>query len=192
MLHAQSIVVSSIFGELYSDNGGKSFAPSTGGGTSQSVRYIGTNGDGGLKFGVTGQYGAVEGVGISVDGGKTFKTFDAKLDTEARYGAFPSDNVWYVAAGTWPGGNDDDGGDVSAHRNGFWAARNKVRAPNASPSPQAGYQAQISKTSDGGATWKSVFSANNQFYVRVLGWLCGCGTVCTDVVACAHARRVIH
>lgn len=59
---SQTIVVSSIFGELYSDDAGKSFKPSTGGGTSQSVRYIGVNGDGGLKFGVTGQYGAVNGV----------------------------------------------------------------------------------------------------------------------------------
>jgi hypothetical protein len=57
----QSVVVSSIFGELYSDDAGQSFKPSTGGGTSQSVRYIGVNGDGGLKFGVTGQYGAVNG-----------------------------------------------------------------------------------------------------------------------------------
>jgi hypothetical protein len=56
-----TIVVSSIFGELYSDDAGASFAASFGGGTSQSVRYIGVNGDGGLKFGVTGQYFSVEG-----------------------------------------------------------------------------------------------------------------------------------
>jgi hypothetical protein len=42
----QSIVVSSILGELYSDDAGASFQQSTGGGTSQSVRFIGTNGDG--------------------------------------------------------------------------------------------------------------------------------------------------
>jgi hypothetical protein len=40
------------------------------------------------------------GVGISVDGGQTFKTFNAQLTTEARYGAFPTDTTWYVAAGT--------------------------------------------------------------------------------------------
>ena len=123
----QTIVVSSIFGELYSDNAGASFSPSVGGGTSQSVRYLGVNGDGGLKFGVTGQYGNVQGVccsppvwrvrpapscpvwchcagaGISVDGGKTFKAYSAGLTTDARYGAFPSDSVWYVAAGTCAG-----------------------------------------------------------------------------------------
>jgi hypothetical protein len=40
------------------------------------------------------------GVGISVDGGKTFKAYPAGLTADARYGAFPSDSVWYVAAGT--------------------------------------------------------------------------------------------
>ncbi len=57
-----SIVVSSPFGEMYSDDAGASFSASFGGGTSQSVRYIGVNGDGGLKFGVTGTYFSVEGV----------------------------------------------------------------------------------------------------------------------------------
>jgi hypothetical protein len=33
------------------------------------------------------------GVGLSVNGGKTFKTFDAKLTTGARYGAFPTVGV---------------------------------------------------------------------------------------------------
>ena len=40
-----------MFGELYSTNDGASFAGSTGGGTSQSVRFVGVNGDGGEKFG---------------------------------------------------------------------------------------------------------------------------------------------
>lgn len=120
---AQTIVVSSIFGELYSTNGGASFSQSLGGGTSQSVRYLGVNGDGGLKFGVTGQYGNAQGiycagfrfstslmlynscyvgVGISTDGGALFKTYNAGITCDARYGAFPSDTQWYVAAGDWP------------------------------------------------------------------------------------------
>ena len=39
------------------------------------------------------------GAGVSVDGGKTFTVYDTKLTCDARYGAFPSDSVWYVAAG---------------------------------------------------------------------------------------------
>jgi hypothetical protein len=53
--------VSSLFGELYSTDAGRSFQLSRGGGVSQSVRYIGLNGDGGKKFGVTGQYGRKQG-----------------------------------------------------------------------------------------------------------------------------------
>ena len=53
----QTIVVSSVFGELYSDDGGATWAHSTGGGPSQSVRYFGTTGDGGKKFGVAATYG---------------------------------------------------------------------------------------------------------------------------------------
>ena len=39
-----------------------------------------------------------QGVGISNDGGALFKTYDAKLTTEARYGAFPATNTWCVHA----------------------------------------------------------------------------------------------
>ena len=39
-----------------------------------------------------------QGVGISTDGGALFKTYDAKLTTEARYGAFPATNTWCVPA----------------------------------------------------------------------------------------------
>jgi hypothetical protein len=79
----QTIVVAGIFGELYSDDGGLSYNPSFGGGFSQCVRYLGTNGDGGLKFGVAGQYFNTQGAGVTVDGGKTFTTYDAKLQTYA-------------------------------------------------------------------------------------------------------------
>jgi hypothetical protein len=50
-------------------------------------------------------YELQSGAGISVDGGKTFKTYNAQLTTDARYGAFPSDSTWYIAAGNWPSDN---------------------------------------------------------------------------------------
>ena len=48
---------------------------------------------------VCGVLPAAPGAGVSVDGGKTFTVYDTKLTCDARYGAFPSDSVWYVAAG---------------------------------------------------------------------------------------------
>jgi len=181
-----TIVISSIFGELYSDDAGASFQPSTGGGTSQSVRFLGTDGDGGLKFGVTGQYGLfteTNGVGISVDGGKTFKVYDANMQTEARYGAFPSDTTWYVTGGTWSGeGSDDDPAqdDVPVDGikmprrkkivyNGKSVVRQRPRHPKAAPAN--GYQAQITVTNDGGATFKSVFNVSNEFYFNAIDCL---------------------
>jgi len=192
-----TVVVSSIFGELYSDDAGGSFQPSVGGGTSQSVRFLDTNGDGGLKFGVTGQYGNVQGVGISVDGGKTFKTYDAKLTTEARYGAFPTDTTWYVAAGEWPDSGDDTPTDdpamddtaapIRRHKykyNGRSLARQKPGAPKAET---GSYQAQITVTTDGGATFKTIFNETNTFYFNGIdcqpdnaNWCCAVGEADSD------------
>jgi len=195
-----TIVVASIFGELYSTNGGTSFSASTGGGTSQSVRFLGVNGDGGKKFGVTGQYGAVNGVGLSVDGGATFTAYDAKLTTDARYGAFPSDTQWYCAGGTWPDeGNDDDPNNDDPTDD---QAKKKVSIPKRlrksrlqkanghmmskmselNAAPTGSYEAQITKTSDGGATWTTVFNVSNQFYFNSIDcqpsnpdWCCALG-----------------
>ena len=52
----QTVVVTTVFGEQYSDDGGKTFANSTGGGVSMSVRFLGANGDGGMKYGAAGTY----------------------------------------------------------------------------------------------------------------------------------------
>jgi len=49
---------------------------------------------------------AANGVMISHDQGQSFEFFNISvLRTWARYGAFPSDNVWYVTAGHWPNDN---------------------------------------------------------------------------------------
>jgi hypothetical protein len=49
---------------------------------------------------------ASNGVMVSHDQGQIFEFFNISvLRTWARYGAFPSDNVWYVTAGHWPNDN---------------------------------------------------------------------------------------
>ena len=52
----QSVVASTVFGEIYSDNAGKTWHNSTGGGVSLSVRFLGQNGDGGMKYACSGTY----------------------------------------------------------------------------------------------------------------------------------------
>jgi len=199
-----TIVVASVFGEMYSTNAGASFQQSTGGGTSQSVRYVGVNGDGGEKFGVTGQYFNTEGVGFSIDGGASFTVYDAKLTTEARYGAFPTDDTWYVAAGEWPSnGNDDDPQDLNVKSPTKYLSRRFRKSrlqkadghmmrnlgeleaevlPTMGAVPGAGYQAQITKTTDGGKTFKTMFNESNHFYFNSIdcqpnneNWCCAVG-----------------
>jgi len=179
-----SVVVSSEAGELYSSDGGKTFHLSVGGGLSQSVRHIGPNGAGGHKFAVTGDYEArhKDGVAISVDSGRSFTPFDANLFTPARYGAFPTDTAWYVASGEWPQApqptsDDDDGGKLRGAS--FLARKSQIFSSNgrltyrpgqsleATADDTAGdgqYCAQLSKSSDGGITWKTLFAENGTFY----------------------------
>lgn len=54
-----TVIVAGIGGEMYSQDDGKTWRHSIGGGISQSVRYIGPIGKGdGLHFGIAGQHGA--------------------------------------------------------------------------------------------------------------------------------------
>ena len=50
-----------MLGEMYTEDGGKTFQRSRGGGISLNARYIGLNGDGGHKYGIVGQYGRKNG-----------------------------------------------------------------------------------------------------------------------------------
>ena len=53
--------------------------------------------------------------------------------------------------------------------------------PRAAPAPTGSYQAQITKTTDGGATWTTVFNVTNQFYVRRDDRSVGCVCMCICV-----------
>jgi photosystem II stability/assembly factor-like uncharacterized protein len=156
----KTIVISSIFGELYSNDDGKSFRPAYGGGMSQSVRYFGKNGDGGHKFGCAGSYtNGKQGVSVSTNSGKAFTHFLAPdLVTDARYAAFPSDNVWYIAAGQFPSN--------TGRKTEFKHANGSYRLGDFGGADTAGYAAQIVKTEDGGKTWKSLFLENGTFYAN--------------------------
>jgi hypothetical protein len=59
------------------------------------VRYFGKDGNGGEKFGCAGTYFGKQGSAITTDGGQFFvRANDAGLFTFARYGAYPSDDVF--------------------------------------------------------------------------------------------------
>eukprot|EP00051_Salpingoeca_urceolata_P027783 m.483263 g.483263 ORF g.483263 m.483263 type:complete len:383 (+) comp22851_c0_seq1:121-1269(+) len=166
----ESVVITSVFGEMFSTDDGQHWLPSIGGGTSQSVRAI-AKGDG-KHFGVAGQFGKREGVAVSDNGGQTFHAMEAGLSTEARYAAYPTDDVWYVSAGQWP----EDGKprhpkrrSELQHENGTWPTHFEPKAQVGD-----GYMAQISKTEDGGKTWNVVYSdLNSTFYFNGIDCFAG-------------------
>jgi hypothetical protein len=126
-----------------------------------------SNGGGLWKNGV-----AVASSLASVSNGQqalNFNYYDIGLDYNqgyiARYGAFPTQNTWYVASGAWPNQAVQYDASRVSHRvrivpsttapvNRFISAQNLLR----------GYVGAISKTTDGGATWTKMFDSNGQYY----------------------------
>jgi len=178
-----SALVTSVFGEMYSDDGGNTWGHSRGGGISQCARHFGAGKDG-QKFGTAGQYDAQKfnGVGVSLDGGKTIKAYNANLFTEARYAAFPTDTTWYVTAGEWPQApppppppSVDIGVKPPVRTRPIRPRRSQLQdADGYYPSTYQpfnhlqlqddGYAAQIAVTQDAGNTWTTVFAQNGTFY----------------------------
>eukprot|EP00039_Didymoeca_costata_P017967 m.331551 g.331551 ORF g.331551 m.331551 type:complete len:417 (-) comp16753_c0_seq1:51-1301(-) len=198
----ETVIVTSVFGELYSNDGGKTFKHSIGGGTSQSVRYVGHLGEGdGLHFGIAGAKiaGNQQMVGLTNNGGISFTTYPTGSYTESRYAAFPTNKVFYSASGQFPNPpppppapKDTKMQEIvqpvrrqyrkSAFQdhNGNFMADSWMKAKELQPS---GYAAEILKTVDGGQTWQSLFSKNGSFYFNEID----CGTDSTTN-CCAAAE----
>ena len=55
----------------------------------------------------TGELEQANGVAVTTDGGASWNVYDLGNSTDmhdypARYGAFPTEDTWYVSTGTWP------------------------------------------------------------------------------------------
>ena len=77
-------------------------------GAGQCIRPLGGNG-----FAAVGSWGLINennGAAVSLDKGALYAAVNAtSLTSDARYGAFPSLQTWFITAGDWPGeGADDD------------------------------------------------------------------------------------
>jgi photosystem II stability/assembly factor-like uncharacterized protein len=127
----------------------------------------------GMFFAVGGQdFGTGQGVVVSTDGGKSFTAkFADCAFTEARYGAFPSKDTWFLTLGSWPETDDES----SASSSLVSAAR---RLAPSTKAPRGGWNAQIVGTTDGGNTWTSLYGKNGteQFYFNEIA--CESETVC--------------
>ncbi|KAJ9468047.1 hypothetical protein DIPPA_34527 [Diplonema papillatum] len=135
------------------------------------------------------------GVSVSRDDGLTFSgkwlPRDFAPEAPPRYGAFPSEKVWYVTGGMWPNTTQASqaGGKVVAlnsrlsfdGRSGAvtrrWASAANNQAAAAPNSTQ--YAGMIAKTTDGGETWTKVFSTAGKFYFN--GISCATESLCIAV-----------
>ena len=156
-------------------------------------------------FAAVGQWGLASiknGPAISYDSGAIFVAVnDTTLDTDARYGAFPTKNTWFISAGTWAGEGADDnppcddppcvglrprdymneikpGSELVKKQSArvhlirepdgkiVWGIvkRGHLHSANLGVMDPSNWTAAISRTTDAGSTWETVFELNGQFY----------------------------
>ena len=129
------------------------------------------------------------GVGRSVDGGTTWDVSNIDVGY-SRYGAFPSENVWYVSAGMWASSDEEvSKRNDHAHPTDFknehkrsidsFALSSRIDVGGGSSGAvhykdighykkftgganetETGWWGTISKTTDGGKTWSKVFESD--------------------------------
>jgi len=130
-------------------------------------------------FGLAGSYvdykdKSYNGLAVTYDGGHSWVNYDmGYMYPIARYAHFPTASTWFVAAGDWPSldswDNDPDFHVVSQkiriHKK--HGIQFRLQEPHVSRSLlQAGdYEATISRTTDGGKTWTTVYNdTTGSFY----------------------------
>lgn len=114
----KNVAVMGALSLMYSEDSGVNFNESLAPlGAGQCIRKIGQinspQAAPQVGFGAVGDFGLFSesnGVALSVDGGKTYAAENITvIVADSRYGAFPTDTTFFVAAGDWPGeGADDD------------------------------------------------------------------------------------
>jgi photosystem II stability/assembly factor-like uncharacterized protein len=160
-----NVVVSGVFGNYYSNNNGLTFNQSKGEyGPSQSVRAFGSSSS---SFGVAGAFLEKNGAAISTNSGKSFAVDSIPLYTEARYGAFPNANTWYVSAGEWPNNSQERSPLRKCQMqndDGKFPSEFDLAAPETGNVEGNGYKAELVRTTDAGKTWTHVVAQNNSYY----------------------------
>lgn len=133
---------------------------------SQSIKL------GGGRFTVAAQEGVC--VSSSMGAKYTCKPVPFKVPNTGRYASSPVEGTIYVTAGRWPMGAAEPGvhqltSQLRFARRSFAAGGGPTvglergfleRAGNGT----AGYSAELWKSTDGGATWASLFSSEGEFY----------------------------
>lgn len=178
---------------------------------SQDVENLGEN-----TFAVAGQHypegitGSFKnGPAITTDAGQTFNYFDTGLDGiefAARYGAYPSDKTWYIAQGSWvtagyaknfPNANSTEievqkymkSWEVNEHVRVHKIGNNKHKVEVSSPKGKTIRYGAISKTTDGGKTFKKVYDTKGEAYMNQIS--CSSTEICTAIASNPDSPKVI-
>lgn len=189
---AKSAVAATLAGAEYTVNGGETFKRSIDLGGGQSVESFGSNG-----YGIVQDEGSVA---VSKLEGIAFSEHKLTgIDTTtypSRYGAYPSENVWYVTLGAWP---ENVHAEANEGKGTEWEIVHElselhhirrnlttnelfthvVDVEKLSHPEGTQYTGAIAKTSDGGSTWTLLYHDTGRFYFN--GIHCSSETHCVAV-----------
>jgi hypothetical protein len=105
--------------------------------------------------------GGTAGLTVSTDGaGKVWNSYKVNDEQYPRYGAFPSADTWFIAAGMW----GEDTVNSTMHSVSHRVKANKLDAKlhmklGGAADTTTGWYGEIYKTTDAGATFTSVYSS---------------------------------
>ena len=158
--------------QVFVSQDGKTFSTAQGvEGISQASYIYGDNKD---SFALVGTWivkgtkvpTSVSGVATSRDKGLTWEVSNPVPVGSVRYGAFPSEQTWYISSGMW--GEDpvpevrkfSSRLSIDSKTSQFVINNEPSKLKSKSASEPTGWFGAVSKTTDGGKTWTQVFSSN--------------------------------
>jgi photosystem II stability/assembly factor-like uncharacterized protein len=188
-----NVVAVSAWNVFVSNDNGQSYTAVDGlGGVSQSANLWGENQE---NFALVGAWAQANpgskiptsssGVAYSTDAGKTWAVSAPVPSGDARYGAFPSANTWYVSSGMWAEDSKSLKGAKGQHsltrkikmgKGGYELSESR----NVSTT-ESGWFGAVAKTTDGGKTWTEVFRTNPDDALYFNGISCSSESHCAVV-----------
>jgi len=138
---------------------------------SQSVQQVGATD--GIWFGITGGFtGTVSGCAISTTGGQSYTVYPAPFITQARYGAYPTPQTWFLAGGQWPNNtNIIENGEVhvsqklkmkTSHKGKIQRIKGSKGTVAGGPGPND-YYTEILRTTNGGQSFSTVYTSMDYY-----------------------------
>lgn len=127
------------------------------------------------EFGFVGNTNGAKSQGVlfSTDGAKHWQAgnwpANVSNSTQARYGSFPSEKVWYVTGGNWDSSTQTQPDNDCLRLSETLcipASKEAIRAHNDRPTYD-GYYGILTKTSDGGQTWEVQFETNDFYFNHI-------------------------